>query len=154
MYMLMAGTVGAGCALLFYAGTAISRRAAPLKYGLAIFVPCFLLILIPIDFTEKEQWTGTRDGTSYTASFEYFHGKHEIPVHAEAGQTITISHDFTSTNGGGHGFHVLNEKNNLVPMPRIGEDKAAVEATYNGEYRLVVTGNEVEGNFTVYWEIE
>lgn len=151
--MLFAGTIGALCSLIFYVGTYISFRFKSFKYVFSILVPLTIIILIGVDFTEKEQWVEVKSETSYTATFDYFNGKHEIPVLAKVGQTITLSHDFETTNGGGHGFHVLNEKNKLVAMTEVSEGESKVKVQDAGVYRMVVTGDDVEGNFKVTWNI-
>ena len=92
--------------------------------------------------------------TSYSATFDHFNGKHEIPVLAKEGQTINLSHDFKATNGGGHGFHVLNEKNKLVGMTEVSEGELKLKVQDAGVYRMIVTGDDVEGEFNVTWYID
>lgn len=151
--MLFAGTIGALCSLIFYIGTYISFRFKSFKYVFSIVVPLTIIILTGVDFTEKEQWVEVKRETSYTATFDHFNGKHEIPVLAKAGQTITLSHDFKTTNGGGHGFHVLNEKNKLVGMTEFSEGELKLKVQDAGVFRMVVTGDDVKGNFKVAWNI-
>lgn len=151
--MLFAGTIGALCSLIFYVGTYISFRFKSFKYVFSIVVPLTIIILIGVDFTEKEQWVEVKSETSYKATFDHFNGKHEIPVLLKTGQTITMSHDFKATNGGGHGFHVLNEKNKLVGMTEINEGGLKLKVQDAGVYRMVVTGDDVEGSFEVTWNI-
>ncbi|WP_339229307.1 hypothetical protein NSQ77_05220 [Oceanobacillus sp. FSL K6-2867] len=151
--MFIAGTVGALCSVLFYFGTYKSFRSQTFKYTV-IIAPLFFIILLNFDFTEKENWVEVGSDHSYTATFEYFNGKHEIPIHLKEGQTITVFHDFNNTNGGGHGFHVLNEINNLVGMTEVNEKKVRLKVQDSGVYRIVVTGDDVKGSFIVTWEIE
>ena len=151
--MLIAGTIGAICSLIFYVGTYLSFRFKSFKYVFSIVVPIIFIILIGVDFTEKDQWVEVKSETSYTATFDHFNGKHEIPVLAKAGQTLTLSHDFKTTNGGGHGFHVLNEKNKLVGMTEFSEREWELNVQEAGVYRMVVTGDDVKGHFKVTWNI-
>lgn len=152
VFTLIAGTVGALCALIFYFGASISSRFMRFRYVFSFVMPLILVLLMPIDFTEKVQWIEEKSDHSYTASFDYFNGKHEIPVSATAGQTITLSHEFKNTNGGGHGFHVLNENNKLVGMTELSENELEFKAMDAGVYRIVVTGDDVKGRFEVTWK--
>jgi hypothetical protein len=151
---LFAGTVGAICALIFYFGTYASKKTTLFPYVFVIAVPLFFIILMNYDFTEKIQWTEVRSDSTYTASFDYFNGKHEIPIRATKGQTITISIDVTNTNGGGYGFHVLNEKDKLVGMIEESGGKMKINAQNTGVYRIVLTGDDLKGSFKVVWSIE
>lgn len=151
--MFIAGTIGAICSLIFYVGTYLSFSFKSFKYVFSIVVPLTIIILMGVDFTEKEQWDEVISETSYTATFDHFNGKHEIPVLAKAGQTITLSHDFKATNDGGHGFHVINEKNKLVGMTEISEGELKLKVQDVGVYRMVVTGDDVKGEFNVTWNI-
>lgn len=157
VYTLIAGTVGALSSLIFYFGTYLSFRLKTFTYFFSIFVPLFFIILMNVDFTEKKQWHEVKDGSSYTATFEQFNGKHEIPIQAKAGQTIIsiiFSYDFINKNGGGHGFHILDEKNNLVGMNEINEQESQFKIKDDGIYRMVVTGDDVKGKFSLTWRIE
>lgn len=151
--MFIAGTVGALCSLLFYFGTYKSFRFQSFKY-VVIFAPLFLIILMNFNFTEKEQWFEAKSDNSYSATFEHFNGKHEIPIRLKEGQTITVFHDFKNTNGGGHGSHFLNEKNNLVGMTVVSEKKFKLRVQNSGIYRMIVTGDNVKGSFIVTWKID
>lgn len=152
-FILFAGTIGAICALIFYAGTWISSRFRSFRYIFSIVIPLVILILLWVDFTEKEQWVDVKNDTSYIATFAYFNGKHEIPIEAKSGQTVHLSHQFTPTNDGGHGFHVLNEQNKLVGMTEVSGDEFNWKVEDAGVYRIVVTGDDVSGEFMVTWEI-
>ena len=154
MYLILfAGIIGALCALIFYGGTWISSRIPAFRYIFSIVMPLGILFLMNVDFTEKEQWVEDKNDTSYTATFTYFNGKHEIPIEAKAGQIVHLSYKFTSTNGGGHGFHVLNEHNRLVGMTRVSDNEVNWEVEDTGVYRAVVTGDDVSGKFKVNWSM-
>ena len=151
--MLIAGTVGALCSIIFYVGAYNSFRFQSFKYAV-IIAPLFVTMLMNFDFTEKEQWVEVRSDNTYIATFEYFNGKHEIPFHVKEGQTITVFHEFKNSNGGGHGSHFLNEKNDLVGMTEVSEKKVKIEIQDSGVYSMVVTGDDVKGSFIVTWEID
>ncbi|WP_045515850.1 hypothetical protein [Neobacillus niacini] len=154
VFAFIAGTIGALCSLLFYFGTYLSDRSKGTKFAFAILVPLFFIILLNVDFTEKVKWNEVRDDSSYTASFEYFNGKHEIPIKVQANQTAIISIEFINQNGGGHGYHVLNEKDKLVGMTEVQEGTMKVNAEDTGVYRVVVKGDDIRGRFTVTWKID
>lgn len=147
------GTFGAFSALVFYAGTTVSARSRPFTYGFAIAVPLALLLIVNIDFTVKKGWEETKSQTSYEARFDYFNGKHEIPIHAEKGQTITFSITFDNANGGGWGYRVLSEGRRPVGMSEEGDDRRSLRAEETGIYRIVVTGDNVAGSFAVNWRV-
>lgn len=152
-FMFFAGTIGALCSLIFYVGTLLSFRFQSFKYVFSIVVPLIIIILMDVDFTEKEQWIEVKSETSYTATFDHFNGKHEIPILAKTDQTITLSYDFNPTNDGGHGFYMLNGKNKLVGLTEVSEKVLKLEVQKAGVYRMVVTGDDVKGNFKVKWSI-
>ncbi|WP_226666387.1 hypothetical protein [Metabacillus litoralis] len=151
--LIIASVVGIACSLLFYYGTYLSSKSKKFKYLFAIIVPLFFMILLTIDFTEKKQWNEVKTSTSYSASFNFFNGKHEIPIMVSEGQCLVISRDFFNENGGGHGFHVLNEKGKFVGMTEIAEDRLKFTARNSAVYRMVVTGDDVKGRFKVTWKI-
>jgi hypothetical protein len=151
-FSFIAGTVGALCSLLYYFGTFISSRYNSFSFVFSIVVPLTLIILMNIDFTEKDKWVEVKTDNSYTATFDYFNGKQEIPLQLKAGQIITVYHEFNNINGGGHGFHILNEKNDLVGVTSGMDDEVILEAKDTGTYRIVITGDEVKGSFQVRWK--
>jgi hypothetical protein len=153
-YTFFAGTVGAICALLFYFGTYVSKKTPLFTFVFAFAFPILFLILMHVDFTEKVRWSEKQSDSTYTATFEYFNGKHEIPILASKGQTITITIDVTNANGGGHGFHVLNEEDQLVGMMDERGEKIIIHAEDTGIYRLVLTGDDLKGSFTVAWNMK
>ncbi|MBY0147408.1 hypothetical protein [Neobacillus niacini] len=150
----IAGTIGALCALIFYFGTYLTDRSKGRKLVFAFLVPLFFILLMNINFTEKKQWDEERKATSYTASFEYFNGKHEIPIKVNEGQIINISIDFKNQNGGGYGYHVLNPKGDLVGMTEAEEREMTFTAHESGVYHVVVTGDDLQGGITVKWTID
>jgi hypothetical protein len=152
-FTFIAGTVGALCALLFFLGTYVSGKSTRFAYTFAFAAPLFFLLLMHVDFTEKVRWTEEQRDSTYTARFEYFHGKHEIPIAAEKGQTITFAVDVTNANGGGHGFHVLNDQDQIVGMTEESGGKMKIKAENTGIYRIVFTGDGLKGSVTVTWSL-
>lgn len=116
VYTVIAGIVGALCALLFYGGTILSHQNRLFKYGFSFVIPLAIMILSTIDFTEKKGWQETRTDSTYEASFGYFNGKHEIPIEVERGETLTFSVSVMNKNGGGHGYHIRTDGHPRVPM--------------------------------------
>lgn len=150
----IAGTVGALCAILFYFGTVLCKEKPPLQSVFAFVFPLIFIILMNVDFTEKVKWTEVQSGSTFTASFDFFDGKHEIPIRATEGQTITLSIEVTNQNGGGYGFHVLDEKDQYVGMMEESEGKMKIHVQRTGIYRIVLTGDNLRGSFKVTWNID
>lgn len=150
---LIAGTIGALCSLIFYFGTNLSDRSKRTKFTCAIMVPLFFIILLNIDFTEKKQWNEVREDSSFTATFKYFDGKHDIPITVEAGQTINISMEFDNRNGGGYGYHVRKQRGKLIGMTEVNEGVMKFTASDTGVYRVVVEGDDLQGRIKVNWKI-
>jgi len=154
IFTIIAGTVGAISALVYYFGTYLSDKIKPFRYIFAFILPIVFLVFIPFDFTEKEQWHEVKKENSYEATFEHFNGEHEVSIPLKAGQQVILSHQFQNTNGGGHGFRIKNEENKLVGITELGEYKWKFEVQETGVYRFVVTGDDVKGGFQLSWEIQ
>ncbi|MBS4200814.1 hypothetical protein KHA93_14355 [Bacillus sp. FJAT-49732] len=154
LFTIIAGTIGAIAALLFYFGTVIANQKSVIKYIFAFVMPILFLIIMNIDFTVKKQWSEVKKETSYSASFDYFNGEQQIPIKAKEGQTISFSIEMNNDNGGGHGHHILNEKGKLVPMIESTEKNMKFSVEKTGVYRVVVTGDDLKGSFSVDWKIE
>lgn len=116
VFTMIAGTVDAIAALVFFYGTALPEKSASISLIIAFVIPAGLFILSLIDFTEKQGWSEQREEHMFSARFDYFNGEHAIPVKLEKGELIDITMDFNNVNQGGHGFHVKNEDNNLVGL--------------------------------------
>ncbi|MEC2072536.1 hypothetical protein [Alkalihalophilus marmarensis] len=155
-FTIFAGVIGAGSAFIFYLGTRAAEQVKSFRYLFAILIPLFICILLRIDFTSKSGWTEERTDSSYTASFNYLNGRHEIPIDLEEGQLFTVTYEFNTTNGAGHGFHIRNEKNKYVGMNHISDDPFLLQLNVEeaGTYKVVVTGYRVSGDFSVEWYIE
>ncbi|WP_419887865.1 hypothetical protein ACN6MT_20905 [Neobacillus niacini] len=153
VFTLIAGTIGAFCSLLFYLGTYLSERSKGTQFACAILVPIFLMILMNIDFTKKIHWNEVKEDTTFKATFQYFDGKHDIPITIQAGQTINISIKYDNRNGGGYGYHVLNPKDKLVGMAEVNEGVMKFTAPETGVYRVIVKGDDLKGGVQVNWKI-
>ncbi|WP_146551486.1 MULTISPECIES: hypothetical protein [Rummeliibacillus] len=154
MYTVIAGTVGIFCALIFYLGTVLSTHSRIFKYIFAIVVPITLFVLISRDYTIKKNWKALQKDNSYAASFDYFNGRQEIPIKAVKGQTMILTRQFHAENGGGHGFHIVDEEGRYVGVQSISEDRMKMNVKKAGIYRAVVTGDEVAGSFYISWDSE
>jgi len=154
IFTIIAGTVGAISALVFYFGTHLTYKIKPFRYIFAFILPCLLIVLMSIDFTEKEQWHEVKTENSYEASFEHFNGEHEVSIPLQAGHEVILSRQFHNSNGGGHGFRIRNEDNKLMGLTEITEDKWKFQVQETGNYYFVVTGDDVKGSFQLKWEIQ
>ncbi|TVZ78457.1 hypothetical protein FB379_12753 [Aeribacillus composti] len=153
MMVIVGGTVGALCSLVFYFGTYMARKNVFFKYIFAICAPFILCIILNTDFTVKKDWREWKRNSSYIALFDYFHGEHAIPIYAEKGQTITFSVKIQNNNGGGHGFHVLNKDGDVVAMKEVDESTYQIKAAEKSIYHIIVTGDKLKGSFTVTWDV-
>ncbi len=153
MFVFIAGTVGAICSLVFY-GAASFMRNKPVHSGVfSVMLLLALLYLTNADFTVKKQWSESMTASRYKAKFAYFNGKHEIPVDAAKGRKIIFHIDWSNENGGGTGFHALDERDKLVGMSKQEGDVMEIDVRETGRYRIVVTGDRVKGSFTVQWKV-
>lgn len=153
---LIAGTVGALSALIFYVGTQWSKLKTPVKYSFSIAFPLLLVVVLNIDFTVKNGWTDKRTSTSFEANFTYFNGKHEIPVVVREGETLSYSVEITNVERGGYGYSLIDENGkNIGARENInGRLKYNVTIKKTAEYRIVVEGNGLQGAIKVEWAIE
>ncbi|WP_157888147.1 hypothetical protein [Bacillus marinisedimentorum] len=153
IFALIAGSVGAVFSLLFYAATRFLKKDA-LKYVFAIAVPLTVLAMSQMDFTEKEGWESRRTSSSYTATFEYFNGRHEIPIRLLKGETVLFSVDVKSENGGGYGYHVETGTGELKGVSRLSDEKMSFVAEEAGKYRIVMEGHSLEGMIFIDWRLK
>lgn len=154
---LIAGTVGALSALIFYAGTQWSEMKSPLKYVFSIAIPLLIVVVLNIDFTVKNGWTEQRTNTSFEANFTYFNGKHEIPVVVREGETLSYSVKVKNEEQGGYGYSLINEEGDPIGVSEKingGRKYYVVTVKKTAEYRLVITGNQLHGSIKVSWTIE
>ncbi|MDV2884751.1 hypothetical protein RYX45_06150 [Alkalihalophilus pseudofirmus] len=153
---IIAGFVGGVCALIFYMASSLAYHVRSFRVLFGILVPIILIALLNIDFTAKSGWTEERTDSSYSASFDSFNGRHEIPIELEEGEVFTVTHEFNNTNGAGHGFHIRNEKNQYVGMEHISDEPSLLQLNVGkaGIYKIVITGERISGSFTVNWTIE
>jgi len=157
MSSFLIGMFGSFFALFFFWGTYAypiirGRKVAP--YLFSLIIPSILLLIANIDFTTKSNWVEERTAISYTAFFDYFHGKHEIPIQVSQGDVITLSIYVRNKNGGGHGFHIKDERGNHVGMEPDGDSSVKLYVQKSEIYDVTVTGDKLQGGFTLAWRIE
>lgn len=165
IFSVIAGSIGALCACIYAFSYAIIRKRR-IGWVLLLMFPLLLSIRL-IDFTIKEGWTEERTNSSFSAEFERFHGRNEIPISLKKGEEITSYLSIEQRNEGGHGFRVLDPKGKAVGMEMIEEqadtyeeytniqsDVFQFQAESEGTYRLIVRGHDLEGKIEVNWEID
>ncbi|WP_432355600.1 hypothetical protein [Sporosarcina sp. A2] len=159
-YSLIAGSVGALCAFIYAFSYYFLVRKKRLAWIFLLVIPLLLCIRI-IDFTAKEGWTEEKTKSSFLAEFERFNGKNEIPISLKKGDRVTTYISFNEKNGGGYGYHFLDNNGELVAMKQLEEaygdyDTSAIQfkAKKTGIYRLVLTGDNLKGEMDVKWEID
>lgn len=154
IFGLIAGTIGALFALVFFAGTRWAAASLPFRWIFGAVVPLVLLVLLNIDYTVKRGWTAEAAPGSYEARFDYFNGKHEIPIEAQRGQRVVFEVQLDNANGGGHGLHVLDASGKYTAMEQAGGERLAIRPQRDGTYRIVLTGDGLQGKFKVEWAAE
>ncbi len=153
MFGLIAGTVGAAFALLFFAAAQFLKKDF-LKYLFGLAVPFIILAVSQMDFTEKQGWESKRTYSSYTATFDYFNGRHEIPIRLMKGETVLFSVEVKSENGGGYGYHVETENGEIEGVRLISDGKMSFVAEEMGKYQIVMEGHNLEGMIFVDWRLK
>lgn len=162
-FAILAGSVGAICALIYALSSYFLARKKQYAWVFLLVFPLLLSIRL-IDFTVKEGWHEEKTATSFSALYDRFHGKTEIPIPLKKGDVITITLSFDQINGGGYGFRILDENGHFVGMTELEEagdangdlDTTTIQfqAEREGIYFIIVTGNESQGKIDVTWEIE
>lgn len=152
--VIIAGTVGSVCAVAFWGISALSARHWPYNAAAALLLLGCLLILAYGDFTTTRQWEESRTDTSYKAEFAYFHGKKEVPIELRKGQTLQVKFEWNHSNGGGYGWHIRDEKGDYVALKETGDQAFKFQADEDGTYRIVITGDRLQGSVAILWKIE
>ena len=159
-YTMIAGSVGALCAFIYAFSYYFLVRKNRLAWTFLLVIP-ILLCIRPMDFTIKEGWTEEKTKSSFLAEFTRFNGKNEIPMILEKGDLVTTYISFKEKNGGGYGYHILDNNGELVGMTELDgayEDYDTnafqFKAKKSGIYRVVLTGDNLRGKIDVKWEID
>lgn len=159
-YSLIAGSVGALCASIYAFSYYFLVRKKRLAWVFLLVIPLLLCIRL-FDFTVKEGWIEELTKSSFVAEFERFNGKNEIPIVLKKGDIVTTYISFDEMNGGGYGYHILDNNGELIEMKQLEEayenhDTNAIQfkAKKAGIYRLVLKGNNLKGKMDVKWEID
>lgn len=163
LFSLIAGSVGALCAFIYAFSCYFLEKKKQLVWISLLVFPLLLCIRL-IDFTIKEDWTEEKTKSSFFAEFERFNGKNEIPILLKKGDVVTSYISIDQMNGGGYGYHILDNNGELVEMKELEEtygaygdfDTNAIQfnAEKAGIYILIVTGDNLKGKIDVKWEID
>ncbi|WP_142385107.1 hypothetical protein [Cytobacillus massiliigabonensis] len=163
LFSLIAGSIGALCAFIYTISYYIIKQKKYLVW-IALFVFPLLLSLRLIDFTIKKEWTEEKTDSSFSAEFERFNGKHEIPLPLKKADIVTSSISFEQMNDGGYGYHISNNNGDLVGMNElentnkeygdINSNAFQFKAEEAGIYKIIVTGDNLKGKIQVKWKID
>lgn len=151
-YIFIAGFVGAFSAILFLAGHEFIKHKVT-KSVFAFVIPITFLVIANIDFTSKQNWQEETTDSSYSVSFDYFNGKHHIPVEAESGERIIFTIDFINENGG-YGYSILNVDKDPIGMEILSDNKLMATAPKDGIYFIEIRGDNLQGKIEVDWKTE
>ena len=160
---LIAGCVGALCASIYAFSYYFFEKKGTLGWIFLLIFPLLLGMRL-FDFTIKEGWTDERTESSYSAEFDLFNGKKEIPLSLKKGDVVTSYISFNRMNEGAYGYQVLDNNGNPVGMKEL-ENKIEsyresdrtiqqFKAETVGKYKLIVTGDDLKGKIHIMWEIE
>ncbi|WP_285767422.1 hypothetical protein [Peribacillus sp. SI8-4] len=163
LFSLIAGSVGALCGFI-YAFSCYFLVKKKHVVWIALLVFPLLLSIRLFDFTIKERWTEEKTKSSFSAEFERFNGKNEIPLSLKKGDAVTSYISFDQMNEGGYGYHILDDGGKLVEMNELedthgeyGVNETNViqfHAENTGTYRVIITGHNLKGKIDVKWEID
>lgn len=162
LFSLFAAGIGALCAFIYTISYYLIKKKRPLAW-IALFVFPLLLSIRLIDFTIKKEWIEEKTISSFSANFELFNGKHQIPIDLEKGDVVTSYLSFDQMNEGGYGYHISDNNGELVSMNELektdneygNKDTNTIQFTAKkrGVYKLIVTGDHLKGKFDVKWKI-
>jgi hypothetical protein len=162
LFSVIAGSVGALCAFIYIFGSSLLKKRKQLVWIFLLVFPLMLCIRL-FDFTIKEGWTEEKTNSNFSAEFERFNGKNEIPIFLNKGEVVTFYISFEQLNGGGYGYHILDEKGEYVGVTELedtyeeyrGIDTNTIQfnAEKAGVYMLIVTGDNLKGKIDIKWEI-
>lgn len=159
---LIAGSVGALCAFIYAFGSSFLKKKKQLVWiFLSVFPLLFCIRLI--DFTIKEGWIEEKTNSTFSAEFERFNGKDEIPISLKKGEVVTFYISFEQIDGG-YGYHILDDNGKYVEMKELedtyeeyrGIDTNTIQfkAEKAGGYMLIVTGDNLKGKIDIKWEVD
>ncbi|KOP82481.1 hypothetical protein LIS82_13780 [Cytobacillus solani] len=163
LFSLIAGSVGALCAFIYSISYYFIKKKNHFVWIVLLVFPLLLSIRL-VDFTIKEEWTEEKTKSSFSAEFERFNGKHEIPLPLEKGDIVTIYISFDQINEGGYGYHISDNYGDLVGIKElektykeygdIDTKPIQFEAKKTSVYKLIVTGDNLKGKIDVKWKID
>lgn len=150
---IVAGTVGACCSLAFLMLSAFFRKRPLYNMTAALALPLVLLIVSLSDFTIVKGLKDTYTSTGYEAKFTYFRGQIKLPVDLQRDQVLAFRVEWSDKIAGGYGHYVLDPNGRRTGMTNFGASSQVVHAMFDGQYRIVITGDKISGAVRVDWEI-
>ncbi|TYP74495.1 hypothetical protein BCM02_10539 [Paenibacillus methanolicus] len=153
LWTLFGGFYGVACSLTFLGASLIYRAWWPYSGAAAVLLLAASLYVSLADFTATEQWSETRSADGYQAKFDYFHGKKEIPIELERGQTLFYRVDWRISNGGGYGTYLDGEGGAYASDARNGDGWIGYRVEAPTTVRIVVTGRRAQGALAIEWEV-
>jgi hypothetical protein len=161
--LLIAGVIGALCALVFFAGTQWGRRSTWARWLLGVVLP---LVIIGVASWMSDPvvrgWEEQRTDVSYEASFQYMNGVYPVSIAANTGQTIDfkVTWMFAEDGEGITGLRAWGPEGrdsrvDWETRTTTGNHTYAgvIRADRDGEYSLGIHGDRVAGRFLVEWTV-
>ncbi|MFC4099098.1 hypothetical protein [Paenibacillus xanthanilyticus] len=153
LWVLFGGFYGVACSLTFLGAALIYRAWWPYSGAAAVLLLAASLYVSMADFTVTEQWSENRSADGYQAKFDYFHGKKEIPIELERGQTLFYRIDWRISNGGGYGYGLKGEGVSSTNDVQDDGEWMGYQVDEPSTVRIVVTGRRAQGEFAIAWRI-
>lgn len=151
VYIIIAGSIGIGAALLFYIGVKVVTKNKWTSFIFGILIPILLVVVSYTDFTKKENWHVIESDSRFEANYTYFDGEHKIPFKLNKGDVLTYKVDFSKKHGG-WGMH-LEDAKGKYQLQEEKRDWLTFTAETDGTYHIVIRGHQANGRFVVNWDI-
>ncbi|PWW07240.1 hypothetical protein DFQ01_102132 [Paenibacillus cellulosilyticus] len=138
------GAFGVVFALVYYWGTFIFKKMQWHSYIFAFALPIILFVWMNVSAMDRQvNWKETYTQSAlntYEATFDYFNGSKEIPVHVQKGQILRFKIVWDTQgvgNGGATGQHVTKPNGKYAPMEKTSDHQTLVRIEENGTYKIV-----------------
>ncbi|MCI3919115.1 hypothetical protein MO973_02575 [Paenibacillus sp. TRM 82003] len=159
---VIAGTVAAVVAALFYCGTLIGASRTYAALGLGIVLPALLATaatLAPPGGFARGWTVSTPSADETIAAFDYLNGERPMPAYRlEAGQRARYELEFdvaaAKFGGGGYGMRVEGPADGWTSAPLDQGRGGVIETDVEGEYRVFIYGDRTYGTVRLRWSVE
>ncbi len=120
-----------------------------------LFISLITIALLTSCTTRKIGWVETNFGSTFKASYQFFDGRATDTIKLNEGETLSLSYDLRVEDGA-LTLQLENPDGDILWEETFQEnDKATVDfiSEADGRVRLMVFGEETQGEFNFTWEI-